>query len=278
MKREDLFEAIGGAEDDLLEENVAPAGKAGKTSNIPALIGITACIAIAVFGVSSLPKGKSLQPGEEVVEVPMTETLYYNAAPGETATKETAEFSTEEETVVENEIVPGMDVPCPGIWYGRALDSDAEYFYSFREDGTGCRWDAKTGEATDFSYTATDFLSGLYGCMLHLQTGDTQRDVSFGGNPGYYCLSWEPDGASETLLYVTEAEEGFRFCSDAELFEIVGKAHGLDGSPYEQAEFDLVPSVEFPKEVICVTAGEWRGHWYYTVDRLTGEILRKPEL
>ena len=276
MKREDLFEAIGGAEDDLLEENVAPAGKAGKTSNIPALIGIAACIAIAVFGVSSLPKGKPLQPGEEVAEIPMTETVYYDAAPEQTTEKAT--FSTEKETIVEKMIEPGMDVPCPGIWHGRALDSDAEYFYSFREDGTGCRWNAKTGEATDFSYTAADFLSGLYGCMLHLQIGDVQRDVSFGGNPGHYSLSWEPDGASEKLQYIAETEDGFRFCSDAELFEIVGKAHGLDGSPYELAEFDLVPSVEFPKEVICVTAGEWRGRWYYTVDRLTGEILRKPEL
>ena len=279
MKREDLFEAIGGTEDELLEENVAPAEK---KSNIPALIGIAACVALAVFGVTSLPKGKPLQPGEEIVEVPMTETVYYNAAPGETeaATEAPTELSTESTEPVKIGIVSQTVFPGNSIWYAKALGSDAESFYTFREDGSGCIQDAKTGEATDFTYTVTGFASGVYGYRFEMEIDGETREAGIGGSwtDDYCYLSWDPDGRSEKMLYISEDVENFRFYTDAELCEIVGKAHGLNGSPYELPAYYLVPSEQFPKVIVSLTVGEWQKSYYYTVDRLTGEILKKPAL
>lgn len=139
MKREDLFEAIGGVEDLLLEENVAPAGK---RHWMPYFVSAAACAAI-IAAVKVLPADRRIDI-EEIhpvqSEIRITET-YYQAAPGRTAETEpyavpselqvaeiesksilvletraviqdisetcdeldTEEFSTEAETIVENE-------------------------------------------------------------------------------------------------------------------------------------------------------------------------------
>ena len=275
MKREDLFAAIGGAEDELLEENVEPAKKA---SNLPAIIGIAACVALAVFGVNSLPK-RMLQTGKEVVEVPMTETVYYNAAPNVTgAATEAPEPSAESTEATEIRVVAQPVFPGNSLWYAQALGEDAENFYIFREDGSGCIRNAKTGEATDFSYTVTGFASGVYSYRFQIEIGGETREAGIGGGwtDDFCYLSWDPAGDSEKLLYLGAEEESFRFYTDAELCEIVGRAHGLDDSASEGASFYLVPSVNFPKVVICLTAGEGQRSCYYTVDRLTGEILKSP--
>lgn len=278
MKKEDLFEAIGGVEDALLEENVVPAEK---RRIWPTIAGLAACAAAVVFAVRFLPGRMPVQPGQELIEMTMTAETY-NAAPAGTET-----ILTAGEEVAET-LSPAYEseTPYPGIWYVKGLGTDEEAFCCFREDGTGAFVNAKTGTRTDFAYEVTSTFSGLFGSALHFDFGEessrwTEAGFNIVTDKGAPCayLSWDPTGESVRMQYVCEGDfDSFTFYTDEELCEIVGKLHGLDGSAYECAKYNLVPSARFPKVVVSLTAGEWQGHWYYIADRLTGEAVRTDQI
>ena len=233
MKREDLFQAIGEVDDDLLDENVIVM----KRKNIfPAIISVAACIAIVAGAVWIMPqKIPADNTASEMQMETLAETMMDYDAPANIETPVTTVADVPEivnSLVVENptefltQAVPETEISLeesedftqihypsmPAFLHGKyqavGESGEVRYFW-FDDDGSGRFEDAETGMGLGFTLDYLEVYNedGTTDTIFHIGSVDdnTFAKIAY-GEDGTLLVKWQ-DGAEEVFTYLGESDE-----------------------------------------------------------------------
>ncbi|MEE5993055.1 MAG: hypothetical protein V3G42_07410 [Oscillospiraceae bacterium] len=228
MKREDLFQAIGETDEDLLDEKIITV----KRKNIfPALISIAACVAIVAGAVWIMPEeipSDNAQPEIQMETIDET-IINYNAPPADTAemisrllidANENEKIETQIPLIAETptelltqsalETTPTqIHYPAmPAFVHGKyqaVNESGAMRYFWF--DDNGGRWENEengTGSGFTLEYLEIYNEDGSTDAIFHIDATDENILVKIAyGENGTLVVKWQ-DGTEETFTYLGE--------------------------------------------------------------------------